>query len=206
MHHVRRDRKAHFKVVMVADVFEGERLIARHRRVNAVLADELAIGVHALALHTYTESEWRARFGAAPLSPPCRGGARRIDRRPMNVATFYRFVSIDDPRAVAARVHDLRDAYALRGTVLVAREGINGTLDGRRRRSAFVDQLEGDPRFAQLPVRCSTASPQSDFRSTQGQGSRRTRQRCAATSIRRGAARRTRRCGASGIDCSIDPT
>ncbi|HEY6597708.1 MAG TPA: hypothetical protein VIZ30_00240, partial [Pseudomonadales bacterium] len=72
----------------------------------------------------------------------------------MNVATFYRFVSLDDPHAVAARVHDLATQYALRGTFLVAREGINATLTGDAV-AGFVEQLEGDPRFAQLPVRYS---------------------------------------------------
>ena len=75
-HHVAPGSESHFKVVLVAAEFEGQRLLARHRRVNAVLADELAGSVHALALHTYTESEWRERFGAAPMSPPCRGGSR----------------------------------------------------------------------------------------------------------------------------------
>ena len=74
-HHVPPGSESHFKVVLVADAFEGERLIARHRRVNALLEEELAGGVHALALHTYTIAEWRARFGEAPLSPPCRGGS-----------------------------------------------------------------------------------------------------------------------------------
>jgi BolA protein len=45
--------------------------------VNETLADELAGGVHALALHTYTAREWRERFGSAPMSPPCRGGKQR---------------------------------------------------------------------------------------------------------------------------------
>ncbi len=79
MHSVPKGSESHFKVVMVADVFDGEKLIARHRRVNSVLAAELAHGVHALALHTYTLAEWQARFGAAPLSPPCHGGSRRTD-------------------------------------------------------------------------------------------------------------------------------
>jgi BolA protein len=79
MHNVPKGSESHFKVVMVADVFDGEKLIARHRRVNSVLAAELAHGVHALALHTYTLAEWQARFGAAPLSPPCHGGSRRAD-------------------------------------------------------------------------------------------------------------------------------
>jgi BolA protein len=73
-HHVPPGSETHFKVVLVAPAFEGLRLLARHRLVNETLAGELAGGVHALAMHTYTEAEWRARFGAAPLSPPCLGG------------------------------------------------------------------------------------------------------------------------------------
>ncbi len=74
-HHVPEGSESHFKVVLVAGQFEGERLIARHRSVNSILADELANQIHALALHTYTEDEWRKRNGDAPMSPPCRGGS-----------------------------------------------------------------------------------------------------------------------------------
>ena len=74
-HHVPDGSESHFKVVVVADRFEGERLIERHKSVNKILADELANQIHALALHTYTESEWRERNGDAPMSPPCRGGS-----------------------------------------------------------------------------------------------------------------------------------
>ncbi len=72
-HNVPAGSETHFKVVLVAECFQGERLLARHRRVNEVLADELDGPVHALALHTYTSDEWRARHGDAPMSPPCRG-------------------------------------------------------------------------------------------------------------------------------------
>ncbi len=73
-HNVPPGSESHFKVVMVSPDFEGTRLIARHRAVNETLAEELAAGVHALALHTYTPDEWQARFGDAPMSPPCLGG------------------------------------------------------------------------------------------------------------------------------------
>ena len=73
-HNVPPGSETHFKVVMVSLDFEGARLIARHRLVNEALADELAGEVHALALHTYTPDEWQARFGDAPMSPPCLGG------------------------------------------------------------------------------------------------------------------------------------
>ena len=65
--------ESHFKVTLVSSVFEGMRLLARHRAVNETLADELAF-IHALAIHTYTDEEWQVK-GAAPASPACRGGS-----------------------------------------------------------------------------------------------------------------------------------
>lgn len=68
-----RGAESHFKVTMVSSKFEGVRTLARHRAIYALLADELANGVHALALHTYTESEWQAIGQSAPISPNCLG-------------------------------------------------------------------------------------------------------------------------------------
>lgn len=75
MHNVPAGSESHFKVIVVSAGFDGEPLIRRHRRVNEILADELASAVHALALHTMTEAEWRRRAGAA-MSPACHGGDR----------------------------------------------------------------------------------------------------------------------------------
>jgi BolA protein len=75
-HRVPPGSESHFRVVVVSPAFEGERLVARHRRVNAALADELAGPVHALALHTYTLAEWEARRASAPASPECAGQRR----------------------------------------------------------------------------------------------------------------------------------
>jgi BolA protein len=73
-HNVPAGSESHFKVVLVADEFENLRLLQRHRRVNEILSDELANSIHALAIHTYTPVEWEAKFGKAPMSPPCHGG------------------------------------------------------------------------------------------------------------------------------------
>lgn len=73
-HNVPDGSETHFKVVIVSGQFDGERLINRHRRVNETLAEELAGGVHALAVHAYTATDWHNRFGNAPMSPPCLGG------------------------------------------------------------------------------------------------------------------------------------
>ena len=75
-HNVPPDSETHFKVVIVAGDFDDQRKVARHQSVYGVLADELAGPVHALALHTYTLSEWTERHGEAPLSPPCLGGSK----------------------------------------------------------------------------------------------------------------------------------
>lgn len=68
--------ESHFKVVVVAERFEGLPLIRRHRLVNETLADELAGVVHALSIHAYTPQQWQARGGEIPRSPPCRGGSK----------------------------------------------------------------------------------------------------------------------------------
>ncbi len=73
-HNVPDGSESHFRVSLVSKVFEGLRLLQRHRMVNEVLRVELEGPVHALALHTYTPGEWQARTGAIPSSPDCHGG------------------------------------------------------------------------------------------------------------------------------------
>ena len=75
-HNVPAGSESHFKVVIVADAFEGKALLARHRMINELLADELQNKIHALALHTYTADEWADASGNAPMSPPCLGGGK----------------------------------------------------------------------------------------------------------------------------------
>jgi BolA protein len=65
----------HFKLVVVSGAFDGLRSVARHQKVYALMADEMAQGLHALALHLYTPDEWAAT-GMAPESPACRGGSK----------------------------------------------------------------------------------------------------------------------------------
>ena len=76
-HSVPQGAESHFKVVAVSGDFDGQSRIARHRRINELLASEFDGGMHALAVHVYTLDEWRQRFGEAPLSPPCLGGSKQ---------------------------------------------------------------------------------------------------------------------------------
>lgn len=79
-HNVPKGSEKHFKLVIVSSQFEGLRTLHRHRMVYAILERELATSVHALALHTYTDDEWR-EVGNAPDSPKCSGGTRAKARK-----------------------------------------------------------------------------------------------------------------------------
>lgn len=72
-HNVPVGSETHFKVVLVTPQFNGERLLNRHRAVNRVLKEEIEQHIHALALHTYTSSEWQSIYGDIPKSPLCMG-------------------------------------------------------------------------------------------------------------------------------------
>ena len=61
----------------VSDEFDGKMLVARHRIINKLLADELSGSIHALAMHTFTPAEWLDKNQQTPKSPPCLGGAKR---------------------------------------------------------------------------------------------------------------------------------
>ena len=75
-HNVPPGSESHFKITVVSDEFDGKMLIARHRLVNQLLADELAGEVHALSMHTFTPSEWDDKQGQTRTSPPCLGGSK----------------------------------------------------------------------------------------------------------------------------------
>lgn len=76
MHNVPPGSESHFKLVIVADAFDGKRLVARHQMVNAALKAEMQGPVHALSMETLTQDEWKARGGRTMTSPSCRGGAK----------------------------------------------------------------------------------------------------------------------------------
>jgi len=53
----RPEGETHFDVRVVSDAFEGLSRLERQRRVNAILAEELACPVHALSLKLLAPSE-----------------------------------------------------------------------------------------------------------------------------------------------------
>ena len=75
MHSGPKDGETHFKLTLVSENFVGLRRVARHQKVYAVLSEELAGSVHALAMHLFSPDEWAA-VDAAPDSPDCLGGSK----------------------------------------------------------------------------------------------------------------------------------
>ncbi len=74
----------------------------------------------------------------------------------ISVATFYRFVPLQDLPELQSRVRRQCQALGLKGTVLLAGEGINATLCGDRSGlETLLAQLSADPRFAALEPRWS---------------------------------------------------
>ncbi|WNZ47508.1 rhodanese-related sulfurtransferase [Leptolyngbya boryana CZ1] len=72
----------------------------------------------------------------------------------MLVAAFYKFVSLPDYVELRAPLLALCQEQEIRGTILLAQEGINGTIAGSRSAIAKVlDYLRSDSRFADLNVK-----------------------------------------------------
>ncbi|MBC7656572.1 MAG: sulfurtransferase, partial [Frankiaceae bacterium] len=73
----------------------------------------------------------------------------------LNVAA-YRFVAITDPAAVAGWLRGLCEAHALKGSVLVAAEGLNLFLAGEPAQlRQMLGELVSDSRFQGLSTRFS---------------------------------------------------
>jgi len=61
--------ESHFKLVVVSDGFAGLSKVKRHQKIYQLVKEELDGPVHALALHLYTEAEWK--LTKVPESPKC---------------------------------------------------------------------------------------------------------------------------------------
>ncbi len=87
-----------------------------------------------------------------------------VDNQPgFVIAALYKFVTLADYRALQPRLQTLCDAQGIHGTLLLAEEGINGTICGpRESMTAFLGWIEADRRFDGLSLKFS-ASPEQTF-------------------------------------------
>ncbi len=78
------------------------------------------------------------------------------------VLLFYKYIDIDAPEKLADRVRSLAGELFLTGRVIVAREGINATLEGTAENTEmFVSRFFTDARFVDLHVKRSLGTGKS---------------------------------------------
>jgi UPF0176 protein len=72
------------------------------------------------------------------------------------VILFYKYVAIADAKTFAAEQRGLCGSLGLKGRVLIASEGINGTLAGRVEAvDRYIAVLRADARFADIEIKVS---------------------------------------------------
>ena len=70
------------------------------------------------------------------------------------VAALYRFATLPDFEALRDPLYELMIEHEVRGTLLLAKEGINGTIAGSRQGiDRIMDWLKSDSRFADLEAK-----------------------------------------------------
>ena len=78
--------------------------------------------------------------------------------RPFTVAALYRFARFEDPVAIAAPLRAMGEANAIKGTLILAREGINGTIAGSAQGiAAAIAHIRRLPGCTDLDVKYSSA-------------------------------------------------
>ncbi|NBW08393.1 MAG: rhodanese-related sulfurtransferase [Caulobacteraceae bacterium] len=81
------------------------------------------------------------------------------DPAPYTVAALYRFARIADREAVRDRLEAVCAAHGVRGTLLVAHEGLNGTIAGTEASVAeVIAAIHALPGFERLELKYSTAA------------------------------------------------
>ena len=82
------------------------------------------------------------------------------------VAALYKFVALEDFAELRDPMLASMRANAVKGTILLANEGINGTISGSRSGiDAFMASLKSDPRFADIDLKESLCDENPFYRS-----------------------------------------
>lgn len=81
------------------------------------------------------------------------------------VAAMYDFVSLPDYESLRPPLQDMCDLLGIKGTILLASEGINGTVSGTDEAiENLIDFLTADPRLADLDYKTSRAKTPPFYR------------------------------------------
>lgn len=74
-----------------------------------------------------------------------------MEDKPYRILLYYKFVPIEQPEEFAAKHLAFCNELGLKGRILIAPEGINGTVSGTfEQTQQYMDHMHADPRFADL--------------------------------------------------------
>lgn len=78
---------------------------------------------------------------------------------PYQVLLYYQFVTIEEPEQFAHDHRALCESLGLYGRIIIASEGVNGTVAGTREATqSYMDALHADARFADTRFKIDSAS------------------------------------------------
>lgn len=75
------------------------------------------------------------------------------------VLLFYKYVTVEDPEALKAWIATRAKELGFTGRVIVAEEGLNGTLEGTLENTTlFVEELRANPLFTDMNIKMSVGT------------------------------------------------
>ncbi|KAF0819946.1 MULTISPECIES: oxygen-dependent tRNA uridine(34) hydroxylase TrhO [unclassified Cytobacillus] len=81
-----------------------------------------------------------------------------MSQKPYRVLLYYMYVTIEDPEEFASEHKALCNELGLKGRILVANEGINGTVSGPvEQTDRYMEVMKQDPRFAEMVFKIDEA-------------------------------------------------
>ncbi len=77
------------------------------------------------------------------------------------VAALYKFLEIDDLLSLKSNLYEICEKNNIMGTILIANEGINGTISGKTNEiNQTISLLKSDKRFANIEIKYSSTDKQ----------------------------------------------
>lgn len=77
------------------------------------------------------------------------------------VAALYKFVEIDDLLSLQSNLYEICEKNNIMGTILIANEGINGTISGKTDEiNQTISLLKSDKRFTNIEIKYSSTDKQ----------------------------------------------